>query len=131
MNSGLLLSPSLGRTRAGLILLGVVILLGGLGSSVSIWRAQDRIERQASARQMNDPGSVNIIQPLSPDDSRRYTRDVELYYGKTGVLLDKWTRWLEKMTQGKPLARTIAVASLLLASGLFYFATVHLGGQRG
>jgi len=99
-----------------LIVLGLVILVGGLSPAASIWLAQDRIDRQRSA------GGTDIPGPLSPEDSRRYTHDVELYYGETGLLMDKWRRWWEEWTQGKPLAKVIAVASLILASGLFYAA---------
>ena len=104
------------RTRLMLNLLGVVILVSGLGSATSIWLAQDRIDRQRSA------GGTDVTGPLSPEDSRRYTHDVELYYGQTGLLVDKWRRWWEEMTQGKPLAEIIAVASLVAASGLFYMS---------
>ena len=80
----------------------------------SIWLAQDRLDRQRSA------GGANTTEPLSPEDSRRYTHDVEVDHGETGLLMDKWQRWFEQWTQGKPLAELIAVASLSLAAGLFY-----------
>ena len=65
---------------------------------------------------------MNASESLSPEDSRRYTHDVELYYGETGMLVEKWKRWFQKMTRGKPLADSIAVASFVLAGGLFYLA---------
>ena len=116
MNLKLLSSPTPARTRLMLNLLGVIILVGGLSTATSIWLAQDRIDRQRTAEGTDIPG------PPSPDDSRRYTHDVELYYGETGLLMDKWRRWWEEWTQGKPLAKVIAVASVVLASGLFYVA---------
>ena len=61
-----------------------------------------------------------MTEPLSPEDSRRYTHDVEVYYGETGLLMEKWQRSLEEWTQGKPLAKLIAAGSLILATGLFY-----------
>ncbi len=67
--------------------------------------------------------------PLEPDDSRRYTHDVELYYGKTGLLMDKCTRWLEGLMHGKSLARTIAVTSLIGATGCFLIARVSKSRQ--
>jgi len=100
-------------------LLGVIILGGGLGTAASIWQAQDRIDRQRGAQGADNTG------PLAPQDSRRYTHDVELYYGTTGLLVDKWRRWWEEWTQGKPLAKVIAVGSLMLAGGIFY-----LGASR-
>ena len=97
-------------------LLGLIILVGGLASAASLWLAQDRLDRQTSA------GGGDTTGPLPPEDSRRYTHDVELYYGQTGILMDKWRRWWEEWSHGKPLAEVMAVASLILASGLFYAA---------
>jgi hypothetical protein len=111
-------------------LLGVLILLGGLGSATFIWCAQDQIERQVQAAQKNGQVSGSSAQPLSPEDSRRYTHDVELYYGETGLLMDKWSRWWNELTHGKPLAEIIAVASLVVASALLYAASPRRPVQR-
>jgi hypothetical protein len=100
--------------------LGVVILVSGLGTAASIWLAQDRLDRQQTA------AGVNTTEPLSPADSRRYTHDVEVYYGETGLLMDKWQRWFEEWTQGKRLAVLVAAASLVLATGAF-----RVGAHRG
>ena len=100
--------------RFMLKLLGVVILVSGLGAATSIWLAQDRLDRQQSA------GGPNATEPLSPADSRRYTHDVQVYYGETGLLMDKWQRWFQEWTQGKRLAELIAAASLVLATGVFW-----------
>ena len=97
-------------------LLSLIILVAGFATTASIWLAQDRIDRQRGA------DGTEITGPLSPEDSRRYTHDVELYYGATGLLMDKWRRWWAEWTQGKPLAKVVAVASLIMAGGLFYAA---------
>jgi hypothetical protein len=97
--------------------LGGLILIVGLSIALSIWLDQDRIDR-GSARS-------NGAEPLAPEDSRRYSHDVELYYGETGMLMEKWKGWVSEMTHGKPLAATIAVSSICLAGGLFY-----LGARR-
>jgi hypothetical protein len=97
-------------------LIAVTVLVAGLGSAASIWSVQDRIDRQAKARGTDSPESG------SPEDSRRYSRDVQLYYGDTGLLLEKWKRWLGELAHGKPLAYTIGMGSLVLALGLFYVA---------
>jgi len=116
MNLRLLYSPTAARNRFMLNLLGVIILVAGLGSAAFIWLAQDRIDRQSSA------AGEDITGPLSPEDSRRYTHEVEMYYGETGLLMEKWRRWWDEWTQGKRLAGVIAVAAVILASGLFYQA---------
>jgi len=91
----------------------VRVLVVGLGSAGLIWRAQDRIERQDEAAQAANPAD-----PLSPLDSRKHVRDVEIYYGKTGVLVEE----AGEMLHGKPLAKTIAVVSVMTATGLFLVA---------
>jgi hypothetical protein len=106
-------SISFAQLRSRLNWLGVVVLVAGLGSAVLIWRAQDRIEREAEAAQSADPAA-----PLSPLDSRKQVRDVEMYYGKLGVLMEE----ADELLHGKPLAKTIAVVSVLTATGLFLFA---------
>jgi hypothetical protein len=116
----LLLTTTPATTRRMLKLLAVVILVSGLGAASSIWLAQDRLERQRSSE------GPNVTEPLSPEDSRRYTRDVEVYYGESGLLMDKWRRWFEEWTRGKPLAELIGAASVILAAGLFY-----VGANRG
>ena len=92
---------------------GVVIAVLGLGSSVLIWRAQDRIERE------NEAQIANPAAPLPPLDSGKHVRDVEIYYGKVGVLLEK----ADEMFHGKTLAKTIAVVSIVTAVGLFLVAS--------
>lgn len=104
---------SFARLRSVLNWCGVVILLVGLGSAGLIWRAQDRIERQDEAAQAANPAA-----PLSPLDSRKHVRDVEIYYGKAGVLEEE----AEELLHGKPLAKTIAVVSVITATGLFLVA---------
>ena len=118
MNRSLLpLTPSARRATA-LKLLGLLILLAGLGSALFIWRAQDRLDRQDTAGEDADMAAA----PLAPEDSRRYTHDVEQYYGKTGLLADEWTRWFEGLAHGKSLAKTIGVLSLVAAGGCFLVA---------
>ncbi|HWX21029.1 MAG TPA: hypothetical protein VN578_14105 [Candidatus Binatia bacterium] len=93
--------------------LGIVILLAGLGRAVLVWRAQDRIDRENEAMQTANPAA-----PLPPLDSRKHVRDVEIYYGKLGVLAEEAEEWLH----GKPLAKAIAVVSIITAIGLFLVA---------
>lgn len=107
-------------------LIGYLVLLIGLGSSVAIWRAQERMDRRNASFRTND-----ISGYLSPDDSRRYTREVEIYYGKTGVLFERWTRKAETLAHGKPLAVTIAIVSILAAASCFLFAAVQLPEELG
>ena len=127
MTMNRILLPSTPSARRGLTLhrLGLLVLLVGFGSAVFIWQAQDRIDRQA-----RNAGTTDIAAaPLAAGDSRRETHDLELYYGETGLLMDKWGRWFEGLAHGKSLAKTIAVLSLVGASGCFFSARVAKAGQ--
>jgi hypothetical protein len=125
MNRTLLPSTPSARRRLTLKLLGLLILLAGLGSAVVIWQAQDRIDRQDGEGGATNTGAA----PVAPEDSRRYTHDVEQYYGETGLLADKWTRWFEGLAHGKSLAMTIAVLSVVAASGCFFSARISKAGH--
>lgn len=78
-----------------------------------IWRAQDQTEREEAAEQAANPSA-----PLAPLDSRKQVRDVEMYYGQLGVLVEE----AEELLQGKALAKTIAFVSVIMATGLFLVA---------
>ena len=56
---------------------------------------------------------------LSLEDSKKASRDMELYYGKFGLVVAKWSDWLEELERPGPLAIMIAVLSTLVASGCF------------
>ena len=92
----------------------MAVLVVGLGSAAVVWRAQDAVDGQQ--RQPSDLASLN------PDDSARYSRQVEIYYGKVGVLTEKWLRGIEELGHGKALAKTLVFASLVVAGGLFVLA---------
>jgi hypothetical protein len=87
-----------------------VVLVVGLASSVLIWRAQDRIERQNVGGQAAD---ADVL--LSPLEDRKQLRDLELYGGKGSVLMEE----AKGLFHGKALAKTIAVVSVITAGGLF------------
>ncbi len=110
------------KVRFILNVLGGVILIAGLSSAACIWLAPDQLDGQRGAK--------DTTGPLSPEDSRRYTHDVELYYGETGLLADKFRRWLEGLTHGKGLAETVGVGSLVLAAGCFCVSAAYRRAQR-
>jgi hypothetical protein len=108
--------------RRMLEMLAVTVFLSGLCCAGYIWIAQDRLERQAKAE------GVELAGAVAPEDSRRYAHDTELYYGKTGLLVEGWKRSLGVLTHGKGLALTIGMVSLVMAVGIYYFAGV--GGRK-
>ena len=87
----------------------VVVLLVGLGSSLLIWHIQDMREAAGA-------GNPDDLVPTL--DSRKYAREVEYYNGKAGMMLEE----AKGLLHGKPLAKTIAVVSVITAVGLFLVA---------
>ena len=91
MNDKPIIPSSSYRHRVALNRLGIVVLLIGIGSAIIIyWSGQVR-----SARQFNQQGSFNAEGgwkdgTLPPEDTKRFSRDVEMYYGKVGLLVVKW-----------------------------------------
>jgi len=94
-------------------MVGVAILVIGLLSSALIWRHQERLAREAASFQATDPAA-----PLPALLSRRQSRDIEIYYGKTGLLMEQIEEWL----QDKGLAKTVAALSAVGALGCFWAA---------
>jgi len=87
-----------------------VVLVVGLVSSFCIWQVQDRMARENAGPQFGDADVA-----LSPLDSRKQLRDLELYGGKGAVLMEE----AKELFHGKALAKTIAVSSIIAAAGLF------------
>jgi hypothetical protein len=108
------MSPA--RVRWILHLLGLVILLAGYSGAALVWRGQDRIDQQNAYLEGND------AEPLSPLDSRKGSQQLELYYGKSGLLMESLTEWAGSLTHGRPLAKTLVVLSSAAAIGCFIAA---------
>jgi hypothetical protein len=102
--------------RLPLRIIGAVILVLGVATSGWVWRAQER-DQSSALDPLNNPSA-----PLAISDSRKQSRNVEMYYGETGLLIERWSERLEPWTHGKPLAEVIAVISLVTATGCFFLA---------
>ncbi len=82
------------------------ILVAGLGAALLIFLFAEA----APANPLGEPG-----------ESKMYTHDMVLYGGKTNMVLGELSQWLDGMWQGKRLALTIAVITLLAAGAFYYF----------
>jgi hypothetical protein len=96
-------------------LLSVVILVVGLGSATWIYRTAGNDSRNISGYE-EEGGSVY---PVNPEDSKKFLRDMELYGGKTSVLLYEFRVWFVGRWQGKSLAYTVACISVLISLGAY------------
>ena len=102
--------------QSRLNLLGAAIVVVGLLSATCLWIAQERIDRQSAV-----PPS-DAIDQLPVLDSRKQVRELERYYGQSGVLMEELVEWLKSLGHGKRLAATIAVASSVVGAGCFLAA---------
>jgi hypothetical protein len=98
--------------------IGLIILLGGLGGAILIYRT-------AGNNLINDliyEEEGGSVYPLRPEDSKKYIRDLELYGGRANVLVTEFRLWLVGLWQGESLAFIIAFIFVLVAFGFFYAA---------
>ncbi|WP_243384506.1 hypothetical protein [Geothrix alkalitolerans] len=85
------------------------ILTAGLGAAALIYL-------RARPRMANPLG-------YEPEDTKKYLRELEVYGGKLNVLVTEFRHWFEGLWQGRSLAATVAVLTLLLAFGFWFVAT--------
>lgn len=101
--------------RKALNLLGVLVLLFGLGSAVNIYR---RGQENAKNQEMSEDEDST----LSPVDSKRLSRDMEMNWGKLGLLTEKAFLLADEWKKPKPLAITVGAMSILIGGGCFLAA---------
>ena len=101
--------------RARLISLGIVILLLGLATAGLIhWRAQHH-----SAQPTSPPPGEWQDTSLSREDSKKSARDIEMYYGKIGLLVVRLQDWF---SEPESWVLIIATVSTLAAAACFLAA---------
>ncbi len=107
------------QTRLKLI--SAIILLVGLGSAISIYLTAE-----------NDSDSVlgyevvgGDMYPITPENSKMYVHDLELYGGKAAVLANEFRYWFVGLWHGKSLAFTVACIAIFTSFGFFFVAN-HL-----
>jgi hypothetical protein len=107
--------------RESLILIGAIIMLLGLGSSILIYQSAKDDSDGVLGYEIIDGSAY----PIRPEDSRMYKRDLELYGGKAAVVVDDFSRWFVGLWHGKSLAFTVAGSSIFM-SFVFFFAATRL-----
>jgi hypothetical protein len=106
-----MLSPTSRRSLLNYI--GIFILLAGMGVGEFIY-----------LRSLQGGSGTDDAYPLlSQYDSRVYQRDVQMYVGTFGLIMDQWSRAAAKLGEPRPLAITIIVLSMLAAGGCFMVAS--------
>ncbi|MGC8491247.1 MAG: hypothetical protein ACP5SH_05875 [Syntrophobacteraceae bacterium] len=104
-----------GSLRTWLYRSAVAVLVVGLFGAALIYKSSaDR-----SQEYRNRAGQVLP----SPDNSKQYLRQMELYGGTANVLAYEFRTWFVGLWQGTTLAYTIIFLTLLVSSGLLYVAS--------
>jgi hypothetical protein len=100
------LPDSSGQRRARLRAIGVLVLLLGLGGAGAVyWTGA------APSDLSDDPSTARAYKTES--------RDTEINFGKMGLLLNDW---MDDLKRPGTQAALIAITSILISAGCFYFA---------
>ena len=110
--------------RESLTLIGAIIMLVGLGSSIFIYQSVEDYSGGVLGYEIIDGSAY----PIRPEDSRIYRRDLELFGGKAAVVVDDFSRWFTGLWHGKSLAFTVAGISIFI-SFMFFFAATRLSSR--
>ena len=108
-------------------LISVMILLGGLGSAILIYRTAE--DTPYGVLGYEEGGGT--VYPVMPEDSKQYLRSLELYGGKANVLMDQLRRGFIGLWHGKSLAFTLACITIFISFGVFYVANYLLPSNLG
>ena len=87
----------------------LVLVLGLCGAVLVYFTASDEPET----------GEIYLDKPQL---SKKYTRELERYGGKSAVVFDEINRWFDGLWRGKALGVTIGWISAIAALALFLFA---------
>ncbi|MGE5278565.1 MAG: hypothetical protein ACM3SU_16360 [Acidobacteriota bacterium] len=66
-----------------------------------------------------------------PLDTKKYLHDLEVYGGRANVLAAEFREWFVELWQGKNLAFTVAVLTVLLVLAVRFFATLPPSADVG
>jgi hypothetical protein len=106
------------NTQSRLILISAIILMVGLGSAILIYLKADN----SSDNILGYEVAGEVVYPITPDNSKMYEHDLELFGGKSAVLANEFRSWFVGLWHGKSLAFTIACMSILLSFVVFFVA---------
>lgn len=101
-----------------LYLFTAIILLAGLGSAILIYLGAGNDSQGV----LGYEAAGGHVYPISPEDSKMYIHDLELYGGKLNVLADEFMRWFVGLWHGKSLAFTVACITIFVSLGFFFVA---------
>lgn len=110
--------------RTSLALISAIILLVGLGSAVLIYLTAE----DYSDNVLGYEATGGDVYPVTPENSKMYGHDLELFGGKAAVLANEFRHWFIGLWHGKTLAYTIACIAIFMSLGVLYVAN-HLSSD--
>ncbi len=106
------------KLHTRLYLISAVILLAGVGSATWIYLTAGNNSDDV----MGYETAGGHVYPVSPEDSKMYMHNLELYGGKINVLANELVRWFAGLWHGKSLAYSVACISIIISFGFFFAA---------
>jgi hypothetical protein len=107
-----------------LYLVSIMILLAGIGSALWIYQSAE----DDSSNNLGYEIVGGYVYSTTPNNTKKYSHDLELYGGKAAVLADRLSRWYSGLWHGKSLAFTVACIALLLSAGV-YLGARHVASR--
>jgi hypothetical protein len=98
----------------------VLVLVAGLACAGWIYAGADDQPDLSGAYQIIVVNGV--AQPIAPNESKAYVRDLQRYGGKMALVFDDINRWWSSLWQGKSLALTVAFLTVVASCGLLLVA---------
>jgi hypothetical protein len=111
--------------RTFLHAISVITLVVGLGSAVWIYRTAGNDSNDI----LGYEGRSGSVYPVNPADSKKFMRDLELYGGKTNVLMYEFRVWFVGLWQGKSLAYMVAFLSVVLSLVVYAASRLSSGPE--
>jgi len=109
-----------GELRKKLYVACALVLAAGLACAAWIYaRADDQADLSGAYQIVVVDG---VPQPIAPNESKAYMRDIQRYGGKMAVLFDEIGRWWNGLWRGKSLALTVGFLTLVFSAGILLFA---------
>jgi hypothetical protein len=106
------------KQRTCLNLISAMIIVAGLGSSFLIYQMARNDTYGASDYEADNRGILSI----TPENSKLYRHNLEIYGGKFAIIMDDFRRWFVGLWYGKSLAFIIACTTVIISFILFYKA---------
>lgn len=95
-----------------------LVLLAGMGGALLVYL----LAEDGASQVLGYENSYGPVFSITPDNSKKFVHDLEVYGGKANVLIYKFSSWFEDLWRGKKLAYTIAVITAFIAAMIYYAA---------